>query len=109
MVSFGPNVRYLTGYTGSNGLVVLMPDRAVFFTDPRYRIQAAQEVDCSVRVVSGVMLLQCRSISAADQEQAGGIREEPHDRRSASDPQGRSADAQLARTGRAAGSSASAS
>jgi Xaa-Pro aminopeptidase len=57
VVSFGPNVRYLTGYTGSNGVVVLMPDRAVFFTDPRYRIQAAQEVDCSVRVVSGVMLL----------------------------------------------------
>ena len=57
VVSFGPNVRYLTGYTGSNGLVVIMPDRAVFFTDPRYRIQAAQEVDCSVRVVSGVMLL----------------------------------------------------
>jgi Xaa-Pro aminopeptidase len=57
VVSFGPNVRYLTGYTGSNGLLVLMPDRAVFFTDPRYRIQAAQEVDCSIRVVSGVMLL----------------------------------------------------
>lgn len=57
VVSFGPNVRYLTGYTGSNGLVVLMPNSAVFFTDPRYRIQAAQEVDCSLRVVSGVLLL----------------------------------------------------
>ena len=57
VVSFGPNVRYLTGYTGSNGLVVILQDRAVFFTDPRYRIQAAQEVDCSIRVVSGAMLL----------------------------------------------------
>ena len=57
VVSFGPNVRYLTGYTGSNGLVAIMPDRAAFFTDPRYRIQAAQEVDCSVRVVSGALLL----------------------------------------------------
>ncbi|HVP48054.1 MAG TPA: Xaa-Pro peptidase family protein [Bryobacteraceae bacterium] len=56
VVSFGPNVRYLTGYTGTNGLVILLPDRAVFFTDPRYRIQAAQEVDCPVRVVSGPML-----------------------------------------------------
>lgn len=56
VVSFLPNVRYLTGYTGSNGLVVILPDRAAFFTDPRYRIQAAQEVDCSVRVVSGAML-----------------------------------------------------
>ena len=32
------------------------PHRAVFLTDPRYRIQAAQEVDCPVRVVSGPML-----------------------------------------------------
>jgi Xaa-Pro aminopeptidase len=56
VVSFGPNVRYLTGYTGSNGVVVIMPDRAAFFTDPRYRIQAPQEVDCPVRVVSGAML-----------------------------------------------------
>ena len=56
VVSFLPNVRYLTGYTGSNGLLVITPDRAMFFTDPRYRIQAAQEVDCPVRVVSGAML-----------------------------------------------------
>jgi Xaa-Pro aminopeptidase len=57
VVSSGPNVRYLTGYTGSNGLAVLLPDRAVFLTDPRYRIQATQEVGCPVRVVSGPMLL----------------------------------------------------
>ena len=56
VVSFGPNVRYLTGFTGSNGMVVILPSRAVFFTDPRYRIQAAQEVNCPVRVVSGPML-----------------------------------------------------
>ena len=30
------NVRYLTGYTGSNGIVVLSADRAVFVTDFRY-------------------------------------------------------------------------
>ncbi|MGI9116182.1 MAG: M24 family metallopeptidase [Gaiellales bacterium] len=30
------NVRYLTGYTGSNGIVVLSGDRAVFVTDFRY-------------------------------------------------------------------------
>jgi len=56
VVSFGINVRYLTGYTGSNGVVIIMPDRAAFFTDPRYRIQAGLEVDCSVRVVSGALL-----------------------------------------------------
>ncbi len=56
VVGFAPNVRYLTGFTGSNGMALVLPHRAVFLTDPRYRIQAAQEVDCPVRVVSGPML-----------------------------------------------------
>jgi Xaa-Pro aminopeptidase len=56
VVGYGPNVRYLTGFTGSNGLVVLLPGRAVFFTDPRYRIQSAQEVDCPARVATGPIL-----------------------------------------------------
>ncbi|MDP4667159.1 MAG: aminopeptidase P family N-terminal domain-containing protein, partial [Gaiellales bacterium] len=30
------NVRYLTGYTGTNGIVVLSRERAVFVTDFRY-------------------------------------------------------------------------
>jgi Xaa-Pro aminopeptidase len=62
VVSFLPNVHYLTGFTGSNGLVVMLPERAVFFTDPRYRIQAAQEVACPVRVVSGPMLPQVAAL-----------------------------------------------
>ncbi len=56
VVGYGPNVRYLTGFTGSNGLIVMLPGRAVFFTDPRYRIQAAQEVDCPARVAAGPIL-----------------------------------------------------
>ncbi len=56
VVSFLPNVRYLTGFTGSNGLLVMLPGRAVFLTDPRYRIQAAQEVECPVQVAPGAML-----------------------------------------------------
>src|SRR5258706_8755426 len=56
VAGFGPNVRYLTGFTGSNGMLLVLPERAMFLTDPRYRIQAAQEVDCPVRVVSGPML-----------------------------------------------------
>lgn len=39
------NVRYLTGFTGSNGMVLLGPGRPVFFTDGRYTEQAASEVD----------------------------------------------------------------
>jgi Xaa-Pro aminopeptidase len=41
------NVRYMTGYTGSNGLAVVGPDRRVFVTDFRYVEQAAEEVDPS--------------------------------------------------------------
>jgi Xaa-Pro aminopeptidase len=39
------NVRYLTGYTGSNGLAIVGPDLRVFLTDFRYVEQAAVEVD----------------------------------------------------------------
>lgn len=38
------NVRYLTGYTGSNGVAVVGPDVRLFFTDFRYMTQAADEV-----------------------------------------------------------------
>jgi Xaa-Pro aminopeptidase len=38
------NVRYLTGYTGSNGLALIGPELRVFATDFRYREQAAEEV-----------------------------------------------------------------
>ncbi len=62
VTGFGPNLRYLTGFTGSNGMVVVLPDRAVFFTDPRYRLQAAQEVGCPVRTTSGPMLPRVASL-----------------------------------------------
>jgi Xaa-Pro aminopeptidase len=39
------NVRYLTGYTGSNGLALVGPGRSVFITDFRYVEQSAAEVD----------------------------------------------------------------
>ncbi len=45
-----PNVRYLTGFTGSNGQVLLTPGDAVFFTDGRYTEQARREVPDIERV-----------------------------------------------------------
>jgi Xaa-Pro aminopeptidase len=48
-----PNVRYLSGFTGSNGAVLVTADRALLLTDPRYEIQAARESDCDVKVVRG--------------------------------------------------------
>jgi Xaa-Pro aminopeptidase len=48
-----PNVRYLSGFTGSNGALLLTPERALLFTDPRYQIQASQESDCEVKIAKG--------------------------------------------------------
>ena len=45
LVSALVNVRYMTGYTGSNGLAVVGPQTRVFVTDFRYVEQAAAEVD----------------------------------------------------------------
>jgi Xaa-Pro aminopeptidase len=39
-----PNVRYLTGFSGSNGQVLLSADGGVFLTDGRYTEQARHEV-----------------------------------------------------------------
>lgn len=41
------NVRYLTGFTGSAGLLVLTPDETVFVTDGRYDVQAERQVGAS--------------------------------------------------------------
>ena len=57
LVSGLPNVRYLTGYTGSNGLVLWTPESMTLFTDPRYTIQAGQESSCAVRIARGPLHL----------------------------------------------------
>lgn len=51
VISGLPNVRYLTGFTGSNGLVLLAAGTAILYTDPRYTMQAAQETDCKVETI----------------------------------------------------------
>jgi len=43
LVAFSPNLRYLTGFTGSNASLLITPEAAILFTDPRYTIQAAEE------------------------------------------------------------------
>src|ERR1700730_18029028 len=65
LVSFLPNVRYLTGYTGSNGMLLLIASgAATFFTDPRYRIQAGAEVDCPIKVSTGPLLPDVLALTA---------------------------------------------
>jgi Xaa-Pro aminopeptidase len=48
LVTALPDVRYLSGFTGSNGAVLLTQDSSTLFTDPRYTLQAAEETGCSV-------------------------------------------------------------
>ena len=51
LVSALPNIRYLSGFTGSNGLLLVTPDSQTLFTDPRYTIQASEECRCKVRTI----------------------------------------------------------
>ena len=52
LVTHLPNVRYLTGFSGSSGCVLLGKRRKLFFTDFRYKDQAAREVsDFDVRIL----------------------------------------------------------
>jgi Xaa-Pro aminopeptidase len=44
VVTHPANLRYLCGYTGSNGLLLFLGGRKTFFTDGRYTIQAREEV-----------------------------------------------------------------
>jgi Xaa-Pro aminopeptidase len=52
VVSCLPNIRYLCGFTGSAGLLLVTEKKAVFFTDGRYSLQAKEEVQ-GARVVIG--------------------------------------------------------
>ncbi len=52
LVTHGPDVRWLSGFTGSNGAVSLLGNRAVLFTDGRYTSQAKAEAP-DLRVVVG--------------------------------------------------------
>jgi Xaa-Pro aminopeptidase len=56
LVSSAANVRYLSDYAGSNGLILITRPEALFFTDPRYAIEASQKITCKVQVVKGPLL-----------------------------------------------------
>ena len=53
LVTHMPNVRYLCGFTGSSGALLVGEQRAVLFTDGRYTIQAKQESAARVRIAKG--------------------------------------------------------
>ena len=51
-----PNVRYLSGFTGSNAALLVTGDGTLLFTDPRYQIQASVESDCEVKIAKEPLL-----------------------------------------------------
>ena len=62
LVAFSPNLRYLTGFTGSSGALLIFPDRSILFTDPRYQIQAAQESTCKIRIAKGPLTVDVLAV-----------------------------------------------
>jgi len=50
LVSASPNIRYLSGFTGDNGLLLVTPESQTLFTDPRFTIQASQECTCAIKI-----------------------------------------------------------
>jgi Xaa-Pro aminopeptidase len=59
LISHLPNIRYLCGFTGSAGFLLLEESGSVFFTDVRYDTQAHDEVKAAKVVVARKSVLQC--------------------------------------------------
>lgn len=54
VVSHLPNIFYLSGFSGSSAVLLVVPSNAFLFTDSRYTAQAAEEVkNARVRIVRG--------------------------------------------------------
>ncbi|HMD15219.1 MAG TPA: Xaa-Pro peptidase family protein [Terriglobales bacterium] len=67
LVTHLPNIRYLCGFTGSAGVLLVADRGCVLFTDGRYRTQAKEEVDgANVDKVSIVIARKSPLLEAAD-------------------------------------------
>jgi Xaa-Pro aminopeptidase len=65
LVSALPNIRYLSGFTGSNALLLVTPGGNTLFTDPRYTLQAAGETfDCAVKTARGPLMAAAAQLIA---------------------------------------------
>lgn len=56
LVSSPANVRYLTDYAGTNGLVLVTPSETHFFTDPRYALEASQNIACKLHIAKHALI-----------------------------------------------------
>jgi Xaa-Pro aminopeptidase len=55
-----PNIRYLTGFSGSSAMVIVSMTDVALLTDFRYQTQVADEVDASTRVIIEAQSLWAR-------------------------------------------------
>ncbi len=74
VVTTPANIRWLSGFSGSAGSLLVTGERALLVTDGRYRTQAAEQltasgVDADVEVAIGNLSAQRRAVAAA----AGGL------------------------------------
>lgn len=69
MVTEGANVRYLTGYRGSNGIALVGPAGRTLLTDSRYAVSAREQVAGAEVVIGGRDLLA--DVAARARELAG--------------------------------------
>ncbi len=67
------NVRYLTGFTGTNGACIVTPDERLFLTDFRYVEQAAEQVHGYERVELGRDMLRDLAGAAARPRRLRGL------------------------------------
>jgi Xaa-Pro aminopeptidase len=73
LVTHLPDVRYLTGFTGSSAALLLAGGKATLFTDGRYTAQAkAEAVGTKVVIVpKGTLTAACEAAVAADIKRCG--------------------------------------
>jgi Xaa-Pro aminopeptidase len=72
LVTHLPNTRYLCGFTGSAGIVLVDHSHATLFTDSRYSLQARQEVHDAATVIAPHGLI--RAVGEALKARRGTIR-----------------------------------
>ena len=56
VVTTPQNIRYLSGFTGSNAALLLRGNEMTLFTDPRYALQAKRETRAKVKIVRGELI-----------------------------------------------------
>lgn len=73
LVTHLPDLRYLTGFTGSSGVLVLHGGKGILYTDGRYTVQAkAEAVGTKVVIVpKGVLAAACEEAASTGAKRCG--------------------------------------